>query len=102
MLQPPATIEDMKVLYYADVRSFRDHLNKYMQPVPDLFVLIYWPEDKSYCILGTDSRFNHWDQYANYSFKELQPALELPDTIFRVPDDFRWIKIGTGQRENEK
>jgi hypothetical protein len=93
MLTPPAAIEDMKVLYYADVRPFNSWLKKYMQKVPDLFVLVYWPEDKSYCILGTAVGFDHWDQYTNYSFKELQPALELPDTIFRIPDDFRWIKV---------
>ena len=93
MLLPPANIEDMKTLYYADVRPFNTWLKKYMQKVPDLFVLVYWPEDKSYCILGTDIQFNHWDEYTNYSFKELQPALELPDIIFRIPDGFQWIKI---------
>lgn len=90
---PPAAIEDMKTLYYADVRPFRDHLKKYLQVVPDLFVVVYWPVDNSYCLLGTDAGFGHWDHYTNYSFRELKLALELPDTIFRVPDDFRWIKV---------
>jgi hypothetical protein len=92
-LKPPANIEDMKTLYYADVRPYKDWLKKYMQKVPDLFVVVYWPKDKSYCLLGTDSAFNNWEQYTNYSFHDLQPALELPDTIFRIPDHFQWVRI---------
>lgn len=91
--KPPANIDDMHVLYYADVRPFNDHLKKYMQNVPALFVVIYWPVDNSYCLLGTNANFNNWEEYTNYSFRDLQPALELPDTIFRLPDDFKWIKI---------
>ena len=91
--KPPATIEDMQCLYYADVRPFSNHLKKYMQRVPDLFVVIYWPVDNSYCLLGTDVNFNNWEDYTNYSFRDLKPTLELPDTIFRLPDEFRWIKI---------
>lgn len=83
----------MKVLYYADLRQYKDRLQKLMPKVPQLFVLVFWPVDKSYCILGTDNEFNHWEDYTNYTFKELQPALELPDTIFRLPDDFEWIKV---------
>lgn len=93
LAKPPATIEDMQCLYYADVRPFRDHLKKYMQKVPDVFVVIYWPVDNSYCLLGTDAQFNNWEEYTNYSFRDLKPTLELPDTIFRIPDEFRWIKI---------
>ena len=93
MLKPPANIEDMKTLYYADVEPYKAILKKYMRDAPDLFVLVYYPEDKSYCILGTDKEFQNWENYTNYIFKELQPAMELPDTIFRLPDDFRWIKI---------
>ena len=93
MLQPPAKIEDMNVLYYADVRAFGDHLKRYMQSIPDLFVVIFWPEDNSYCLLGTDAQFGNWDHYTNYSFRDVKPALELPDTIFRLPDDFCWIKV---------
>jgi hypothetical protein len=92
-LNPPANIEDMQTLYYADVRRYKDLLTKYMQNVPALFVIIHWPVDDSYCLLGTDQEFNNWEQYTNYSFRDLQPALELPDTIFRLPDDFRWIKV---------
>lgn len=83
----------MRTLYYADVRPFETHLKKYMQKVPAIFVLVFYGEDKSYCILGTDAAFNHWEDHANYVFKEVQPALEFPDTIFRVSDDFKWIKI---------
>ena len=93
MISPPANIEDMKALYYADVRQYKDWLKKYMANVPDLFVVVFWPVDKSYCLLGTDVEFNNWEQYTNYSFKELKPALELPDTIFRIPEDVQWIKI---------
>jgi hypothetical protein len=93
LAKPPVSIEDMKTLYYADVRPFRAHLKKYMQNVPDLFVVIFWPTDNSYCLLGTDAEFNNWEEYTNYSFRDLKPALELPDTIFRLPDAFRWIKI---------
>ena len=93
MINPPANIEDMKTLYYADVRQYKDWLKKYMANVPDLFVVVFWPVDKSYCLLGTDVEFNNWEQYTNYSFKELKPALELPDTIFRIPEDVQWIKI---------
>lgn len=93
MLKPPANIEDMRCLYYADVRPFRDHLKKYMQTIPELFVVIYWPVDNSYCLLGTDAQFGNWENYTNYSFRDLKPTLELPDTIFRLPDEFRWIKI---------
>ena len=92
--KPPASIEDMTTLYYADVRQHATWLKKYMQAVPDLFVIAYWPQDKSYCLLGTDIHFSNWEQYTNYSFRDLQPALELPDTIFRMPDDFQWIKVG--------
>lgn len=91
MRKPPPQIEDMKVLYYADVRTYKEHLQKYMSNVPDLFVVIYWPVDSSYCLLGTDVDFNNWEQYANYSFREPKPALELPHVIFRI-DDFRWTK----------
>jgi hypothetical protein len=93
MVKPPAQIEDMKTLYYADVQSYKSHLKKYMENVPDLFVVIFWPTDNSYSLLGTDVEFNNWEQYTHYSFSELQPALELPDTIFRLPDGFKWIKI---------
>ena len=93
MISPPANIEDMKTLYYADVRQYKDWLKKYMVKVPDLLVVVFWPVDKSYCLLGTDVEFNNWEQYTNYSFKELKPALELPDTIFRIPEDVQWIKI---------
>ena len=93
LLKPPGNIEDMKTLYYADVRPYRDWLMKYMQNIPDLFVVIFWPQDNSYCLLGTDAQFGNWEQYTNYSFRDLKPALELPDTIFRLPDDFRWIKV---------
>lgn len=91
--RPPTAIEDMQVLYFADVRPFRDQLKKYMQSVPDLFVVVFWPVDNSYCLLGTGAQFNNWEQYTNYSFRDLLPALELPDTIFRLPDEFRWMKI---------
>ena len=91
--KPPAQIEDMKTLYYADVRPYKEHLKKYMSNVPELFVLIYWPVDNSYCLLGTDADFCNWEQYTNYSFRDLKPALELPDTIFRLPDDFTWMNV---------
>lgn len=91
--KPPAMIEDMTVLYYAGVDAYEAHLKKYMPLVPKQLVVVYWPEDKSYCILGTDEGFAHWERYANYAFKELQPALEFTDTILRLPDDFRWIKL---------
>lgn len=83
----------MKTLYYADVRPFQQHLKKYMPKVPDLLVLVFYEEDKSYCILGTDAAFNNWEEYTNYVFKEVEPALQFPDTILRMPDDFRWIKL---------
>lgn len=93
MPAPPAYIEDMKVLYYADVRPYTAHLKKYMQPVPEAFVVVYWLPDNSYCLLGTDAAFSNWENYSNYSFRDLQPTLELPDTIFRLPEDFRWTKV---------
>lgn len=91
--KPPAQIEDMKTLYYADVRPFSNHLKKYMAKVPDLFVVIFYPPDNSYCILGTDAAFSNWEGYTNYVFKEVEPALQFPDTIFRVPDEFCWVKV---------
>ncbi len=91
--KPPAFIEDMQTLYYASVDAYETHLKKYMPVVPKKLVLVYWPEDKSYCLLGTDEDFKNWERYTNYAFKELQPALEFTDTILRLPDDFRWIKI---------
>lgn len=93
MQKPPAQIEDMTTLYHAVVDAYSLQLKKFMQPVPERFVLVADPVDKSYCILGTDSQFQNWEAYPNYVFKDLQPALELPDTIFRLPDDFQWIKI---------
>lgn len=90
--KPPAAIEDMQTLYYAGLDGYEAYLKKYMPLVPKRFVLVYWPEDKSYCILGTDENFSNWERYVNYAFKELQPALEFTDTILRLPDDFRWIK----------
>lgn len=90
--KPPARIEDMQVLYYADVRQQRNWLKKYMTRVPDCLVLVYWPQDKSYCIVGTDAAFAHWEAYPNYAFKELRPALEFPDTILRLPE-WEWVKV---------
>ena len=90
--KPPAAIEDMQTHYYAKLAAYEAHLKKYMPLVPELFVLVYWPEDKSYCILGTDEAFENWERYTNYAFKELQPALELPHVIFRI-DDFTWTKV---------
>lgn len=90
---PPAAIDDMKTLYYADASPFATQLKKYMPKVPHWFVIVYYEEDKSYCILGTDEDFGNWEGYTNYVFKELRPALELSDTIFRLPDNFRWIKV---------
>ncbi|HEV7329817.1 MAG TPA: hypothetical protein VGN63_02160 [Flavisolibacter sp.] len=91
--KPPALIEDMQTLYYADVRPYKEQLKKKMPKVPDYLVLIYWPTDKSYCILGTDAAFEHWDEYTNYAFKEVEPALEFADTILHLPDSFSWIKV---------
>jgi len=92
-LTPPAKIEEMQTLYYALVDSYGALLKKYMMNVPRVLIVVYEPEDKSYCILGTDRQFGNWEQYTNYVFKDLQTALEFPDTIFRLPDDFEWIKI---------
>lgn len=92
-IQPPAAIDEMQVRYYATVAPYKAHLKKYMPEVPHFLVLVYYPDDKSYCILGTDERFQNWERYTNYVFKDVQAALEFPDTIFRLPDDFKWIKI---------
>ena len=91
--KPPPQIEDMQTLYYADVRPYKVQLKNKMPKAPDYLVIIYWPVDKSYCILGTDASFEHWDEYTNYTFKEIKPALEFTDTILRLPDDFTWIKV---------
>ena len=91
--KPPAQIEDMQTLYYVDVRPYKEQLQKKMPKVPDYLVLIYWPVDKSYCILGTDAAFEHWEGYTNYTFKEVKPALEFTDTILRLPDECTWIKV---------
>jgi hypothetical protein len=90
--RPPAQIEDMQTLYYGNVQPYRELLKKKMPRVPDYLVLIYWQVDKTYCILGTDAAFEHWDEYTNYTFKALEPALEFTDTILRLPDDFTWVK----------
>lgn len=90
MQKPPAAIEDMTTLYYADLQPYKTHLKKYMPVVPDWFLVVQEP-DGTIDILGTDAAFGNWEGYTNYVFKELQPALELPHTIFRI-DDFEWKK----------
>lgn len=91
MPKPPAAIEDMATLYYADVRPYHQHLKKYMPLVPAVFVIVQEP-DGTIDILGTDAEFGNWEAYTNYVFKELGPALEFPHVIFRI-DDFTWIKL---------
>ena len=91
--RPPEAIDDMRVLYYADASPFQPHLKKYMPKVPHWFVVVYYEEDKSYCILGTDNDFQNWEQYTSYVFKDAPTALAFTDAIFRLPDDFHWIKV---------
>ena len=91
--KPPLQIEDMQSLYYADVRPYKTQLQTKMPKAPDFLVIVFWPVDKSYCILGTDAIFEHWDDYTNYAFKEIDPALQFTDTMLRLPDDFRWLKV---------
>lgn len=93
LLQPPATIDEMRTLYYAAVKPYEAHLKKYMPKVPHWLVVVHYEDDKSYCILGTDEAFGNWERYVNYVFKELQPALEFTDTILRLPDEFKWMKV---------
>lgn len=90
-ISPPKKIEEMRTLYFADVEKYAAHLKKYMAYVPDKFVIVQ-DTDGSYCILGTDKNFENWDNYSNYIFKELQPAKELPHTIFRI-ENFQWEKV---------
>jgi hypothetical protein len=84
----------MQTLYYALLDSFSSQLKKYMLQVPRVFMLVYEPTEKTYCILGTDRQYNNWEQYANYVFTDLETALEFPETILRLPAGFEWIKIG--------
>lgn len=89
---PPAMIDGMKPLYYADVVEYREILKGYMATVPRMLVLVFVPDDKSYCILGTDAQFGKWEQYSNYVFPELKTALEAPEIIFRIAR-FPWKKV---------
>lgn len=90
-VQPPAMIEEMRTLYFADARPYTLHLKKYMPKAPHWLVIVFYEEDKSYCILGTDDAFENWEQYTNYVFKDLPTALDFPHVIFRI-DDFPWRK----------
>lgn len=88
----PAYIEEMKVVYHADVRPYKSQLHKYMQAVPERLVIVYQKEENNYCILGTDAAYENWDHYTNYVFPKLETALEFPGTIFRI-DDITWQKV---------
>ena len=90
--KPPAKIEDMKTLFYSDVKKYKDQLAGYMPSVPDYLVIVQQAEDSSYCILGTDNNFDNWDLYSNYVFPKLETALEFPEVIFRIAD-FPWKKV---------
>lgn len=91
-MKPQALIDGMKPLYYADVVEYREALAGYMFHVPRMFVLVLVPDDSSYCILGTDAQFQNWEQYSNYVFADLKPAMEAPEVIFRIPK-FPWKKV---------
>lgn len=82
----------MKPLYYLDTTPFATQLKKYMPKVPRWLVLVWYEQDNSYCIIGTNEDFSNWESYTNYVFKKLQPAAEFPNTIFRI-DDYTWTKV---------
>ena len=88
----PAFIEEMKVLYHADVRPYKNQLKKYMQAVPERLVIVFQESENDYCILGTDVNYENWDQYSNYVFPKLETALEFPEIIFRITD-ITWQKV---------
>lgn len=89
--KPPQYIEAMQVLYYAPTAPYGVQLKKYLPLVPALFVIVK-DEDGSYCLLGTDESFDNWEQYTNYVFKDLAPAMDLPHIIFRLPP-MEWKKV---------
>ena len=89
-VKPPSKIEDMQVLYYHPTKDFAAHLKKYMPAVPAIFVIVQ-ENDGTFCLLGTDDNFENWDNYTNYVFKDLAPAMDLPHVIFRLPP-VQWIK----------
>lgn len=89
MPNPPAEIDGMKPLYFLDAQPFAAHLKKYMPRVPRWLLLVWYEEDKNYCIIGTDENFANWEAYTNYVFPALQPAIEFPHVIFRI-DDYQW------------
>jgi len=90
-MKVPKAIEEMEVLFYTETGPHRQRLSRYMNPVPDRWVIVREPEANDICILGTDTEFNNWDRYSNYVFKELREAFEAPQIIFKL-DDIHWKK----------
>lgn len=91
-MQAPQMIDDMELLYFGATAQHQQQLQRYLQPVPPLFVVVFYPPDNSYFLLGTDENFSGWQQYRNYVFSQLKNALELPHIIFRI-NDFEWQKV---------